>query len=149
MLIFCQNLGLAATFNRENAFAGPGRIGARDTRTAGMSWQFSPVLGIGVNPLWPRFHETFGEDPYVAAEMGSATIRGVEGNAGSDLDSQEYCASCLKHFAGYPDPKSGKDRTVAWIGQRQFLRYFLPSFRAGVNAKSSTQIGRASCRERV
>ena len=97
-------MGLAATFNTNNAYEGPGRISARDTRTAGISWAFTPVLGIGVVPLWPRIYETFGEDPYLASRMGEAAIKGVEGNEG-DLDSQSHCASCMKHYAGYPDPK--------------------------------------------
>jgi len=135
--MFPHNLGLAATFNPTMAKEGPGKIGARDTRLAGISWQFAPVMGIGVNPLWPRVYETFGEDPYLAGIMGRNVVEGIEGD---DLDSQIHCSSCVKHFFGYPDPKSGKDRTAAWIGQRQLLRYFLPPFQEALPHSQSVMI---------
>jgi hypothetical protein len=33
-------------------------ISSSHFRTAGVPWAFSPVLGLGVQPLWPRFYET-------------------------------------------------------------------------------------------
>jgi len=47
-----------------------GAMGGKDTLAAGVPWLFSPVLGLGTNPLWPRLYETFGEhkpsDPSIA-----------------------------------------------------------------------------------
>lgn len=56
--ILFQNVGAAATFDVNLVKNGSGAIAARDTRLSGISWQFAPVLGIGVNPLWSRFYET-------------------------------------------------------------------------------------------
>jgi beta-glucosidase len=50
-------MGMAATFNPELAYKGA-RVTAKDTRTAGVPWAFSPVLGLGVMPLWSRIYET-------------------------------------------------------------------------------------------
>ena len=43
-----------------------------------MPWLFAPILGIATQPLWPRVYETFGEDPYLASEMGVAVIKGIQ-----------------------------------------------------------------------
>ena len=68
-----QQINLAATFNRALAHEF-GRIGAKDTRAAGVPWLFSPILGIATKPLWARVYETFGEDPLVAAQMGAQVV---------------------------------------------------------------------------
>lgn len=52
------------------------RITAKDTKAGGIPWLFAPILGINTQPLWSRSYETFGECPYVAAEMGKAIIQG-------------------------------------------------------------------------
>ena len=57
-LTLFQNIAAAATFNPPLVANATGKIAARDTRLSGISWQFAPVLGIGVNPLWSRFYET-------------------------------------------------------------------------------------------
>eukprot|EP01116_Phalansterium_solitarium_P000233 TRINITY_DN10135_c0_g1_i1.p1 TRINITY_DN10135_c0_g1~~TRINITY_DN10135_c0_g1_i1.p1 ORF type:complete len:776 (+),score=271.65 TRINITY_DN10135_c0_g1_i1:102-2429(+) len=132
--MFPHNTGLAATFNPDLAFQA-GSITGKDTRTAGAPWAFSPVLGLGVQPLWSRIYETFGEDPYVASVMGSAVVRGMQGD---DISQQDVVAACLKHFLGYPATRSGKDRTDAWIPDRWLRRYFVPSFQAGVDAGGAT-----------
>jgi beta-glucosidase len=88
-------------------------------------------LDLGRNPLWPRIYETFGEDPYLAKTMGASVVRGYQGN---DPGSKYNVASCMKHYLGYSFPLDGKDRTPAWIPDRYMREYFLPSFRAAVNA---------------
>src|SRR5882724_13045605 len=63
--LFPQEIGMAATWNPELMKRGS-EIAAAETRAAGIPWSFSPVLDVGRQPLWPRFWETFGEDPYLA-----------------------------------------------------------------------------------
>ncbi len=60
--LFPQEIGMAATWNPELMKRGS-EIAAMETRAAGIPWSFSPVLDIGRQPVWPRFYETFGEDP--------------------------------------------------------------------------------------
>jgi beta-glucosidase-like glycosyl hydrolase len=71
-----------------------------------MHWAFSPILGIATQPAWPRVYETFGEDPLLAGELGAALISGLQG-AGPSLCSPARVAACMKHFVGYPNPRSG------------------------------------------
>ena len=56
-----------------------GRVTAREVATDGLHWTFSPVLCLGRDTRWGRVNETFGEDPYLAGEMGAAIIRGYQG----------------------------------------------------------------------
>src|SRR5436190_3947852 len=70
--LFPQEIGMAATWNPE-LMKRAAEISAFETRACGIPWNFSPVLDVGRQPLWPRFYETFGEDPYLAKAMGVAT----------------------------------------------------------------------------
>ena len=132
--LFPQPIGLAATWNPELALRAA-EITADETRAAGIPWNFSPVLDIGRQPLWPRLYETFGEDPHLAKAMGTAFIRGYEGNDPSD---SHHVASSLKHYVGYSGPTSGRDRTPALIPEVTLREYYLPTFRAAVEAGART-----------
>jgi beta-glucosidase len=132
--LFPQETAMAATWNPE-LMKRAAEITAAETRAAGIPWSFSPVLDLGRNPLWPRFWETFGEDPYLAKVMGVAFTRGLEG---SDVASQTQVASSLKHYMGYSFPLTGRDRTPAWIPENYLREYFLPTFAAAVKAGART-----------
>jgi beta-glucosidase len=132
--LFPQEIGMAATWNPELMKQGS-EIAAMETRAAGIPWSFSPVLDIGRQPLWPRFWETFGEDPYLAKVMGVAFVRGLEG---MDVSSQDRVASSLKHYMGYSLPLTGRDRTPALIPENYLREYVLPPFAAAVKAGART-----------
>lgn len=132
--LFPQEIGMAATWNPELMQRGA-EVSAAETRAAGIPWSFSPVLDIGRQPLWPRFWETFGEDPYLAKVMGVAFVRGMEG---SDISSEDHVAACLKHYMGYSLPLNGRDRTPAWIPENYLREYVLPTFDAAVKAGAHT-----------
>lgn len=118
--IFPQQINLAATFDTENARY-VGKIAARDSLAAGSQWLYAPVLGIGMNPLWSRFYETFGEDPHLVGAMASAMIQGIQEDGKS--------AACAKHFVGYSLPRDGHDRSPAWIPTRHLYQYFVRPWR--------------------
>src|SRR6266481_4239725 len=128
--LFPQEIGMAATWNPELMKRGS-EIAAMETRAAGIPWTFSPVLDIGRHPLWPRFYETFGEDPYLAKVLGLAFVRGIEGD---DISSSSHVAASLKHYMGYSFPLNGRDRTSAWISENYLREYFMPTFAAAVKA---------------
>ena len=132
--LFPQNLGMAATWDPE-LVRRAGEVTARETRASGIPWNFGPVLDLGRQPLWPRFYETYGEDPYLASVLGAAAVAGMQGD---DLAADDRVAASGKHFLGYGMPLSGLDRTTAWIPTRQLYEYFLPPFRAAVDAGLAT-----------
>ena len=132
--LFPQQIGMAASWNPA-LMQRATEIAAMETRAAAIPWSFSPVLDIGRQPLWPRFWETFGEDPYLGKVMGVAFVRGLEGN---NVASDRSVASSLKHYVGYGFPLSGRDRTPAWIPENYLREYFLPQFEAAVRAGART-----------
>ena len=132
--LFPQEIGMAATWNPLLMQKGA-EISAMETRAAGIPWSFSPVLDVGRQPLWARFWETFGEDTYLAKVMGAAFVRGMEGN---DVSSDMHVATSLKHYVGYSYPLNGRDRTSAWIPENYLREYFLPTFKAAVDAGART-----------
>ena len=132
--LFPQEIGMAATWNPDLMLRAA-EITAAETRAAGIPWSFSPVLDLGRQPLWPRFWETFGEDPYLAKVMGVAFLRGLEG---ADVGAQDRVASSLKHYMGYSFPLTGRDRTPAWIPENYLREYFLPTFAAAVQGGART-----------
>lgn len=128
--LFPQPLGMAATWNPQLMLEGS-RITAAETRAAGVPWNFSPVLDVGRQPLWPRLYETFGEDVHLATVMGVAAVRGYQGDNPADATR---VAACLKHYVGYSFPFSGHDRTPALIPDVVMREYFLPTFAQAVKA---------------
>lgn len=132
--LFPQQIGMAATWN-PLLMRRAAEITAMETRAAAIPWSFSPVLDLGRQPVWPRFWETFGEDPYLAKVMGVAFVRGLEGN---DVRNEEHVASSLKHYVGYSLPLTGRDRTPAWIPENYLREYFLPTFDTAVKSGART-----------
>ena len=159
--IFPLDLAMAATWNpmlvrREH------QITAYEARSAGVTWNFAPVLDLGRQPLWSRFFETFGEDSYLVSVRGVAAVEGEQDGPLAAIDSllhdfhmrmlgppappsarphedgSSFSATTGKSFIGYSVPPSGRDRTSAWLPERQLRDLFLPPFRAAVDAGSRT-----------
>ncbi len=132
--LFPQNIGIAASRNPELAIMAA-KTTAKELRASGVRWNFAPVLDIGRQPLWSRFPETYGEDVYIGKTMGAAVIKAYEEDG---LKSLTAVASCMKHYLAYSGPRTGKDRTPAYIPEIELREYYLPQFREAVKAGSSS-----------
>lgn len=133
--LFPQQIGQAATFN-EMLVARAAEITAYEVRASGITWNFSPVLDIMRNAQWSRCFETFGEDVLLAKNMTHATIIGYQGTELSD--DPVKVAACMKHFLGYSIPRTGMDRTPAYISDIMLREYFLPTFQEAIAAGAAT-----------
>jgi beta-glucosidase len=122
--LFPQELAMAATWNPSLVEKG-GAICAYEVRASAIPWNFSPVLDLGRQPLWSRFFETYGEDPYLVTQMGNAIVKGYQGN---NFNHPEKVAACLKHYVGYSNSVSGKDRTPILMPERLLREYYLVPF---------------------
>lgn len=125
-----QQIGLAATFNRDIAFKGA-EMAAYETKASNTPWNFSPVLDMGRDARWSRIWETFGEDPYLTGEMGKAFIKGYQGNDRNKID-KNHVAACLKHYVGYGATSTGKDREPAFISDIELYERHLYPFTKAV-----------------
>ncbi len=132
--LFPQQLGQASTWNLDLAKQ-CGEVTAYETRASGIPWSFSPVLDIGRDARWPRLWETYGEDMLLASELGKAFINGMQGD---DMSASNKVAACMKHFLGYSVTLRGKDRTQAWVPERQLREYFLPTFKTAIDNGAAT-----------
>ncbi len=130
--IFPIPLGLAATFDPELVESGA-RVAAVEAASCGVRWTFSPMLDISRDPRWGRIAESSGEDPYLDAVMGTAMVRGYQGNGDSTS-----IAACLKHFVGYGATEGGRDYNTVELSERTLRNIYFPAFQAGVDAGAMT-----------
>ena len=128
--IFPHNINLGASFNPELARQ-TARATVLESADLGHHWIFAPVLDLGLNTYWPRFYETYGEDPLVASTMGTAYVMELQTN--SEIAPYKV-AACGKHFLGYSDPRNGWDRTNALIPDQRLQEFFRPSFQAAIDS---------------
>ena len=127
-----QPINIAATFNVSVAYEA-GKLASRDTRAGGLNWLFSPLLGLALQPRWSRVYETFGEDPLVVGSMATRMIQGIQRPERANSTAlPSRAAACAKHFVGYSMPRTGHDRSPAWIPTRHLYQYFVPPWKMAV-----------------
>jgi len=132
--IFPSQLAAACSWNK-SLVEEMGRITAREVATDGLHWTFSPVLCLGRDARWGRINETFGEDPYLAGELGAAIIKGYQGE---HLDGEESILACAKHYAGYGEAVGARDSCDTEMTFRKMHEVFLPPFEKAVKAGCAT-----------
>ena len=128
--LFPQNINMGASFCPDLTEEA-GRITAYETRAADCPWTYSPTVDLSRDPRWPRVWENYGEDPLVNAVMGSAAVRGFQGDDPNHVD-QYHIAACMKHYLGYGSPRTGKDRTPAYMPENELLEKCFAPYKAMV-----------------
>jgi beta-glucosidase len=131
--LFPQPVNQAASFDRNMPYR-VSQISAYETKACCIPWVYAPVMDLGRNPVWPRMWESFGEDCYVNAVMGSQAVRGFQGDDPNHIDGY-HVGACMKHFMAYGVPVSGQDRTPSSVSERdlreKFFMPFMTAARAG------------------
>jgi beta-glucosidase len=110
-------------------------VAAREAAAAGVDWAFSPMLDLARDPRWGRIAEGFGEDPWLGALDGAACVRGLQG---SDVADTNRVVACLKHYVGYGATEGGRDYNTTEISEFTLRNFYLPQFKAGVDAGALT-----------
>ena len=106
------------------------RIAAKEATADGISWTYSPMVDISVDPRWGRVAEGAGEDPFLGSRIAEAMVRGYQG----DLTRRDQLIACLKHYALYGASEAGRDyNTVDMSRVRMYNQYF-PPYKAAVEA---------------
>ncbi|MBX2810388.1 MAG: glycoside hydrolase family 3 C-terminal domain-containing protein [Myxococcales bacterium] len=132
--IYPTPIGLAATFDTDLVK----RIAqqtAAEMRATGFHWTFSPNVDISRDPRWGRTGETFGEDPWLAGELGAAM---VEGYQGEDFSKPNEVLSCVKHLVGGGIADNAVNGSPAEVSERTLREVFLPPFERAVRAGAYT-----------
>lgn len=110
-------------------------ISARETAAAGIDWAFSPMVDMSRDPRWGRIAEGFGEDPWLGSVFARASVRGLQGTNVADSDR---VLACLKHYVGYGATEGGRDYNTTEISEFTLRNFYLPQFKAGVDAGAWT-----------
>ncbi len=145
--LFPQAIGMAATFDKPLLLK-EGEVVGTEARAKyndavrqnihsiyyGLTiW--SPNINIFRDPRWGRGQETLGEDPYLTATLGSAFVKGIQGD-----DPKYYRAIATpKHFAVHSGPESERHRFNVDASPHDLWDTYLPAFRATiVDAKAAS-----------
>jgi len=117
-------------------------IAAREAAAAGIDWTFAPMVDLARDPRWGRIAEGFGEDPWLGALDAAACVRGFQGTNVADPDR---VVACLKHYVGYGAAEGGRDYNTTEISEFTLRNYYLPQFKAGVDAGAKTVMSSFNC----
>jgi len=135
--VFPQAMGLAATFNTDlvervatvisdEARAKHHAHSAKGDRNiyTGLTF-FTPNINIFRDPRWGRGQETYGECPYLTGQIGTAFVRGLQGNDPHYLKA----AATAKHYAVHSGPEGMRHGFDAIVSQKDLHETYLPAFR--------------------
>jgi beta-glucosidase len=141
--VFPQAIGLAATFDPDLLHTEAGVIatefrakyseqlkekGSTDWYHGLTVW--TPNINIFRDPRWGRGQETYGEDPFLTAQMGVAYVTGLQGDNSKYLEA----LSTPKHFAVHSGPESTRHTVDVVVSNHDLEDTYLPAFRATVAA---------------
>jgi len=136
--IFPQAIGLAATFDPDlahqvaSAISDEARAKYAIAQSIGNQGQYAgltfwtPNVNIFRDPRWGRGQETYGEDPFLTAQMGTAFVKGLQGDDPKYLKS----AGVAKHFAVHSGPESLRHHFDVEPSQKDLYETYLPAFEA-------------------
>jgi beta-glucosidase len=136
---FQQSIGAAATWDPALVGAVAASIRRRMLAT-GLRHALAPVLDVTRDPRWGRIEETYGEDPYLAAELGCAYIRGLQGT-----DLAVGVAATGKHMVGHGLAEGGLNTAPVHIGARELYDEQLFPFEAAVRDAGLASMMPAYC----
>jgi beta-glucosidase len=136
--VFPQVIGMAAAWDPDliqrvgSAISDEGRAKYHEAlrRNGGnMIYQgltfWSPNVNIFRDPRWGRGQETWGEDPYLTGELGSAFVKGIQGNHPKYMKA----AACAKHYAVHSGPEKDRHTINVCVSSREMFTTYLPAFR--------------------
>lgn len=126
--VFPTSLAQASTWD-EPLIHQMGEAIGLETRLQGAHISYGPVLDLARELRWSRVEETFGEDPVLTGTLGTAFVKGLQGQ---NIADQKHTYATLKHFVAYGIPESGQNGARANIGLRQLLAEYLPPFKQAI-----------------
>ena len=147
--VFPQAIGMAASFNDDlmykvaNVISDEARakyneyvkFGDTDIYQGLTIW--SPNINIFRDPRWGRGHETYGEDPYLTGRMGTAFIKGLQGNG-----KYRKVDATLKHYAVHSGPETGRLSFNSIVNEKDLYETYLWAFKYCIdNADPSAVMG--------
>ncbi|MFD0002297.1 glycoside hydrolase family 3 N-terminal domain-containing protein [Streptomyces sp. NPDC127178] len=125
------NLAVGATWDPELHERAAAHAAA-ELRARGGHVALVSALDIARDPRWGRTEECFGEDPYLAARLTEALVRGMQGTG--EFFAGDKAPVVLKHFAGQGATVGGRNSAESELGLRELHEIHLPAARTGIRA---------------
>lgn len=126
--VYPHNIGLGAT--RDSALVRKiGQAVAEEMWAANIDYNFAPALSVPQDERWGRTYEGFGEKPELAVNLGSAFLRGMQGD---HFDAEWRVTGTVKHFIGDGGTAKGWDRGDVKVSDAQIRKTHLPPYVAAV-----------------
>ncbi len=127
--VYPSPITIASTWDEINSY-NVGVQTAFEMRSTGSHWAFTPNVDVMRDPRWGRVGETFGEDPFLVAQMGSAMINGLQQD---DFTGLNKVIACAKHLIAGSDPINGLNLSPMDISQRSLNEIYLPPYKKAVD----------------
>ncbi len=124
---FPSGIGRGSSFNPELEEA-IGKVVARQERAIGVTHTFAPLLDIARDARMGRMGETYGEDPTLAAIMGSAYTAGIQSEESNSLRSE----AVAKHFLGFHNSEGGIHGATSATPTRLLYEVYGKPFQAAI-----------------
>ncbi len=129
--VFPQAIAMGSTWEPELLTEMNGYV-AREARSIGVMHCYSPNLDVMIgDPRYGRIEESYGEDPYLVSRMGVAFINGLQG-VGEERYDENHIIATAKHFAAYPENRTGINAAFADVSLRRMYEILFPPFMAAV-----------------
>jgi len=125
-------LALASSWDTD-AVADVGRIAAYEAADDGLNMTWAPMVDVTREPRWGRGSEGFGEDTYLASEMGRVMVNAMQGKSPADRYS---VMTSVKHFAAYGAVEGGRDYNTVDMSPQRLFQDYLPPYKAALDAGS-------------
>jgi beta-glucosidase len=129
-ILFPVPLGEAAALDPD-LWTRTARAAAEEAAADGVAMSFAPMCDVARDPRWGRMVEGPGEDPYVAAAIARAKVKGFQGD---NLANARTLAACAKHFAAYGAVMAGREYASTDISERTLHEVHLPAFASAAEA---------------
>ncbi|MVO85076.1 glycosyl hydrolase [Streptomyces sp. p1417] len=113
-------------------------VSAKEARSNGVHWAFSPMMDVTHEPRWGRIAEGSGEDPYLTAEFAAAKVEGYQGRGRHGYGAKDRVAACAKHFVAYGGAEGGRDYNTVDVSESRLRNLYLPPFKAALDAGAAT-----------
>jgi beta-glucosidase len=116
-----------------------GTVAAAEARAVGIEQGFAPMLGLARDPRWGRVEESYGEDPYLVAQLGTFYIEGLQG-MGAERFGPDHIIATPKHFVADGEPWAGANGEDFEISERVLREIYLPPFESAIRVAHAGSI---------
>ena len=148
--VFPQAIALAATFDDDfikevaSAISDEARAKHNEAVKQGNRGQYwgltfwTPTINIFRDPRWGRGQESYDEDPFLTGRIGSAMVKGLQGD---NPEESLKLAACAKHFAVHSGPEKDRHTFDAVVSKKDLFETYLPAFKDLVDSGVEAVMG--------